>query len=603
MPMSLSEVEKFVFHRGLLGCNLTEIPNNLLAQIPTAETLEIVHAKNSESIPQSINDPTYSSVEYFTLDQIQDLENYVIRPRAVSWKKVLFDGRNLHSGNIAMVCSLLLKHPEGLTRKELKSQIPNSEKSISKWLRLLAETGTIFIKTNEEFQEFIYFNFDLFDNIGKAREKIEPEASSNLKRSKNISNIVVDQDMIEKAIDAVKDHPNGIPIKSLKMFLNANDQAMKVVIEKFKAMENYEVVENNGTPQKIQFSIPFKSEYANAETINFLVDMCKSFKIILLSEQPKELKKLKAAMGIDDLKLIEILEDNEFKTIEIRYKYMNSDFVLFSSDVEETNSFLIETFEKAKMKIGRYFKNKVQNTFFKNISLTAFDNNYSPCLEERIRYFYNFILNQMKKNNMYFVFTNEILLEMPFLTFVKAVPLRVEFQFIEIMIAVLKYKKIFPKNRVLSLDQLSLDEYNTINNECLKYADRFTLGEILRILNDDNPLKKSLKSRINVVEFEKILLLLIKYNIFEGFFDLNYIYFESIDGIGNYIEKILSTIKDDSEEQSMTNFAPYPVRKELYNKISSFSPDEFYSKTKELLEDTSEMYNKEFFMKKLQGFE
>lgn len=93
-----------------------------------------------------------------------------------------------------------------------------------------------------------------------------------------------------------------------------------------------------------------------------------------------------------------------------------------------------------------------------------------------------------------------------------------------------------------------------------------------------------------------------KYNIFESYSDLEYIYFEKIEGIEKYIDRILLEISNEVSDQQMPSI-PYPARRQFFDQICGFSPDEFYSKTRELIENTFDGVYREFFMKKLQGFE
>jgi len=607
--MELQELEKFVFYKGVLGCSLNVVPKELLEQIPHANHLEIVEKDVCQAYPISINDSSYNNVKTYKIDELNNYEDYWIRPKSESWKKIVYNGRNLYSGNINSFVSLAMQHPEGIVRSTLKGKLPNFDsKSYSKFMKMLEEMNVMHKKLNEENQEIIVFNREIIEN----QQRCEPEpkripktGETNGKSQKAKPRYApkideVDDQMIEKAKEAINDHPNGMPLKSLKMFLNVSDGVVNGVAEKFRSMENYNVVKKPNSSTKIIYTGLMKLDYADKEAVESLVDMCKSLKIILISEQPRELRNLKAAMGINDEKLIEILDDSGFKIIEIRCKYINSDFLLFSSEVDEHDSSLLELFEKAKSKIARYFRLKVQRTFLANNSLVPLDNNYSPSLNERIAYFYKYIVQQMKKNKMFFYFTAESLMDMDFFTFIRLVPLRTEFHFVETMAAVTKEngKKGISRK---TLETMSVNEYEDLNSRLLDIAKSYTVQDILSALPDECDAKKNLLNRIQVLEFDKILLSLVKYNIFEGFSDAKYIYFEEIEGIENYIDKILQTIKEDPADSNL--HISYPHRREFYDQISELSPDEFCSKTRELIDSCSDGPKKEFFMKKLQLFE
>lgn len=619
--MSLQELEKFIFYKGILGCRLDKVPDRLLAQIDDCTALEIVDKSAVKDYPYSINDFEFCYPETYNLEEINNFSEYVLRPKVDAWRELIFLGRPLHSGILAAFISIVVQNPDGVDKKFVKSAVVGSEKNISKWLRNLTELNIISVENKKADEDIIYFNKDLIEGesvnyvpneesekIAKLAAKKKDDKKKNmatLEKEKNQKQVKAPKTkldiikLMEQAISAIKDHQHGIPIKSLRVWLNINEEEMSALIEKFDSMKGFEVVRVANEPVKIVYKGTKENEMFNFEAVTFLVGMCKTYKIFLLSEQPKELKSFKNSVGISDENLLEIMERNGFKIIEIRYKYMNSDFVIFSSEINENDEELLSIIEKAKNKIARYFKVKVQNIFFRNSFYTIFDNNYSPFLKERVLLLYKFINEQIEKNNDFFTLNSESILEMNFYAFVKVIPLRAEFHFLEIIsdIANLESARMGKKY----FEGLSSDEIERLNEKCLKIAKNHTLGEILNKLLDGTDCKNNLLSRINIIELDKILLSLVKYNIFEGFSDSKFIYFEAIDGIESYIDRIFQNIIDDGNEAIV--YVPYGVRKNLYEKIGEFSPEEFYQKTKEIIEKTFEGSEKDFFMKKLQIFE
>lgn len=593
--MGLLDVEKFVFYKGILGCPLKEIPDNLMHEVGEADTLEIVGSDDLDSLYSLAN----GSSNTYNVNDIDPEGNFTIKPKYEAWRKIVFNGRNIHSEKITTFCTLAIQHPEGLTKKFVKSRIPNSEKSLSKWIKKLEEADVIYTELASNGVEVIKFNYNL---IEKPRE-IENATAMPAPKAKTKQSSELDiGEMIEKSVEAIRDYPEGMPIRRLRAFLNASSNVLKAVIRKFRDMEGFKVIEKNNTPSKIMFTGAIKTEYIDVEMVKFLLDICRSLRIIVLSEQPKELGEMKFAMGIGDGKLMEILEDNNFKVIEIRHKYINSDFVVFSPDVEDNDEELITAVMWVKDKMARYFRAKIKGIFFNNIYLISLDNNYSPHLKERVMYFYRYVIEQMKNNTMFFFFSNETLLNMSFFSFVRCVSLRTEFHFIEIMVQVGRHLGFSEGITKKQLEALSPEEYDKINAECLEASKNYTLGQVLDMLEDGSETKASLLGRASVQEFQRILLSVVKHNIFKSYSDQEYIYFEKIEGIEKCIDRILTEINDEASDQQSSS-VPYPARRWLFDQICEFLPDEFYSKTKELIENTFDGAYKEFFMRKLQNFE
>lgn len=596
--MGLLDVEKFVFYKGILGCPLREVPDNLIHEIYKADTLEIVNASDSLDVPHSLN--STSILETYNINDIDPKGDFAIRPKYEAWRRIVFNGKNIHSRNMATLCTLIIQHPEGVTKRFVKDNIPNSGKSLSEWIRRLEDANAVYIDTISKDVELIRFNYDLIENQGDPKNKTA-RPPCKFRTRESLRKIQITDEMIETSMDAIRDYPDGIPIVRLQEFLNVSDAAIKGVIGRFRTIDDFKVIENNGTPSKILFNGIIKTEYIDAEMVRSLLDMCNLLRIIVLSEQPKELEEMKAEMGVDDEKLMEILEDNDFRIMEIRYNYVSPEFVVFSSEIDGADKDLVDTIAKVKSKMPGHFRAKVRATFFKNLHLASFDNNYSPHLRERVMHFYRYVVERMR-STMFFFFNNDTLLEMNFFAFVRSVPLKTEFYFIEIMAYIgFKSGRLSDKITKEKIETLTLEEYEKMNEEYLLIAKGYTLGEVLDMLEDGTENKVNLLDRVNIREFEGILLSTTECRIFESYTDLKYIYFKRIKVTEEHIDKVLMEICDEAPDQQALNI-PYPVRRDIFNQICEFSPDEFYSKTMDLIESVADSAYRESFTKKLQSF-
>lgn len=612
--MELLEVEKYVALRGVLGCPLDELPSALINQITDSKILAIVSHEDNLKVPDSLQH-NIPETPFYKLAELSTFKGYDIRLFFERWRMLAFNNSKIHAGSIANFVSLLMNHPEGIKRRIVKLEVPNAAKNIHKWIVQLKKEKLIRIEV-ENGEETFFYNYDTINNA-----KIGAEPVSNIKTRQSIKvkneepepemeKIEFSYELVNSASKVIKEHENGMPIKSIRTFFRLDPDVLNELIKSFDNMKEFEVIRYGESPTKIKYvgGTETSNTYVENDVVNFLVDMCRTVKIILISELPKDIKKMKTSMRIEDDKFLDILEDNGFSILEIRSKYINPEFVVFFSDISENDPDLISTVNKAKAKVLKHFKIKVKFTFLKNMYLNSFDNNFLPSLKQRVYHLYKFIAQEIDKNNGYFCFNQQCILNMNFLSFIKCVPLRLDFQFIKIVLEIAKKnKKIknaidLPEN-IENVEDISAESFDKLNNSCLSAVSSYTVKDILLMLKKDSEIYNGLFTRVNVLEFFRILQCFIKYNVFEGFISDNndYLYYEQIEGIENYIEKIFNGIIDDSSENSSYN-AFYSDRKKLYDMICDFSQEEFYSKTFELIEENFTGESKDFFIKKLQTF-
>ena len=255
---------------------------------------------------------------------------------------------------------------------------------------------------------------------------------------------------------------------------------------------------------------------------------------------------------------------------------MNPDYVAYLDGVNENSIELLSAFDKAKSKIVRYFKVKVQNFFMRNSFLTSFDNHFSAFLNERVLILYKYVTSIMNRFDGFFLFNKDIVLQMDFYSFVKIILLRLDFQFLEIC-------GLASENHELSVDRKNLEacnlsEYEDINARCIEFAKNTTVEQVLSRLPQGSEQRQNFYARIGVFEFEKTLFSLIKFNIFEGFSDDKFFYFEAIENIDNYTERMLLTIPEKWPDSACN--VPYPVRKVFHEKLMSFQLKTFMKNPK-----------------------
>lgn len=606
--MELLDAEKFVALRGILGCPLADVPSKFLNAVDSSEILEIVVHDDNLTVPDSLLYNLPKSKTY-SLKELKSYTDYDVRMNFEAWRALAFNNSRLHAGRLAQCVSVLMANPHGVTRKTIKGLIPNSEKNIHKWVQQLAKENVICIE-NVNGSEILKFNFDLIEKANKlpAQPTTHPKDNdATVTTTKDYGKAKVTNEIVQQAEKVIKEHENIMPIRDLQESLMLEPETAELLVDKLGERPNYQVHMLNGKYDKIEYIGEMNTMFATNDMVDFLIDMCRASRILVMSELPKDIKKMKASLQLDDERFLDVLEDSDFSIIEIRSKYISSEFVIFSDTVSDTDFELINIIEKAKAKVVKYFRTKVKYTFLKNVYLNAFDNNYLPCLKERVLHFYKYIVSQMECSSYYFYLNSAKLLDMDFTTFIRCVPLRLEFQFIKIV------SEIAKKNRKLkssvdlpisleNVDNIPGDVFEKLNLCCLEAVSSLTLGDVLGMLKKGSDAYNALASRINICEFDRILQAFLKYNIFEGFNDdQKYLFFEHIEGIEKYIEKILSDISDDPNEVAGCSIS-YPARKKLYDLICDLSQDEFHSKTLKLIEQNFEGDAKEFFLKKLQTF-
>jgi hypothetical protein len=637
--MFLSELEKFVFHKGLQGCPLNDVPADLLNTFPDSKLLEIVKHENNLELPSSLVEIPIEE-NAFDLESLENRENFDIRWKLEYWRRLAFKGYKQHSMMLAKLIVILCNEPNGITKEQISTKYGKAARKIVVQYRDDRDPNKLF-SYNEQDQTYHYINEwvmenkefpdDLFtSNQYAGFKKHTPDVSNTKKKSiesstekiespflptqKSIENSVELSPMKSKLVDdekfaqietVVKQHEKGVTMTYIRQKFNLNSKESFYCLEEFKKRKGY-LVSKDRSGTKILSLGEMENKYFDNEMVKFLIDICLTTRIFLLSDLPKELKKMLVTMNMSDDQFIGILEDQDFNTIEIRSKFIGSELVIFSNSVNEEDPDLLDAFERAKTKISNYFNLKVKQIFLKNVFMNSFDNNYSSLLKERVMYFYKFIHDQIKLKNDFFHLTNESLLQMSFSSFVRCVPFRSDFQFLKIAFEAAKKFK-FLKNYFLNFktgifDEITSSEFENINIALLKEFQNITVADLLDAFKVGSDFHKNISSRINVYEFERIVYSLVKYNIFEGFSTAEYFYFEQIEGIEKYIDKVLSEINDDASETAAIKI-PYPIRKDFYDQICDFSQDEFIQKATELTNSLFENGTvKDFFMKKIQSF-
>ncbi|ELA41430.1 uncharacterized protein VICG_01535 [Vittaforma corneae ATCC 50505] len=456
--MELLGVEKFVALRGVLGCPLIDVPSEFFSEIDDSEILEIVAHDDNLTIPNSLLYHLPKS-ETYSLKELKNYKEYDIRLNFEAWRVLAFNNSRLHAGRLAQCVSILMTNPDGVTRKTMKSLISNSEKNIHKWIQQLVKEKVIYIENNHG-NEILKFNFDIIERIKKFPDDVftrnEASALNSVQQTTHSNNnetvaIATKKNgspklangVIQQAEKTIKERGNVIPVKDLQASLMLESDTMELLVDELAGRLDYQIHQLNSKPNIIEYIGEMNTRFVKNDMIDFLIDMCRASRIFLMSELPKDIKKMKVSLQLDDERFLDILEDNNFSIIEIRSKYISSEFVMFSDTVSDTDFELINMIEKAKAKVVKYFRTKVKYTFLKNVYLNAFDNNYLPYLKERVLYFYRYITSQMEYNDYYFHLSQNHLLNMNFITFIKCVPLRLEFQFIKIVTEIAK------KNRKL----------------------------------------------------------------------------------------------------------------------------------------------------------
>lgn len=632
--MRLSEIENFVFKKGILGCPLEEVPEDLLDQIKESHALEIVNHSANLTFPTSLTEKTPDS-EVHQLDDLETFKDKDLRFKFEMWRRLIFKGEKFHSIAMAMFVQMMLDKPEGVTKAEVYEKFSSRNNRIKEWIDRLKKCDAITVKDDvyiynielvdgtidlpdDLFTSPAYcitfkqaFDLGLIDKIPRVNIpknlKDKDELPIQNKRGlvkMNLSQLLSPERM-QQIQKVIKEYPHGIELGILKKRLRMTKVELNHLVDVIGKDKNFLVTNNGKNPDKISYLGEMNCSFVDSQMVNFLVDICLSAKYFILSELPKDVKKMKTSMNVSEEDFITMLEDNNFSIIEIRSKFVNPEFVAFAPSIESDDQKLIALFDKAKEKLSLHFKTKVKFVFLKNIYMNSFDNNYSPSFKERVNLFYHFIVSQMNINDGYFYLNNFTLLNMKFSTLVRCIPFRSDFQFLKMAQdasrSLKPLRNSFQNFKDKKFDELTSEEFETINRELISIFENYTVADILKAFKLESEEYKTLYSRIDIHEFYRIILALVKYNIFEGFQSKDYYFFEGIKGIEKYVQKILTDIPDDSAEEAMI-IIPYPVRKLFYDQISEFPEEEFYERAKSVIETNYKGEVAEFFMKKLNDF-
>ena len=630
--MRLSELENFVIHKGIMGCPLDTVPVHILNQFNDSKALEIVKHDPKCDFPASFLEKTPDS-DVFQLQQLKSYKDYDIRFKFEMWRRVVFKGLKLHSNGMSRLIHFLIQNPEGASRNEIYQNLTYHMKRMNEWTDRLTENNIVRVKN-----DFYTFNFDWIDGecelpddlftsaaycitfkqahdlglLEEIPERIKKPEDKKATKTKEMSILnkmqlsrILSPEKLNKIEDVIKEYDHGVELHVLRKKLKMNRTETNDLVNNLKKRKNFQVIGSGKNSDMISYLGEMNSVYYDAEEINFLIDICRTARVFILSELPNEISKMKNAMNLDDQAFIPMLEDQGFTIIEIRSIYVNPQFVVFSNSVESDDPLLLEVFEKAKNNVSNIFKSKIEMTFLRNAYMSALDNNFSSSFQERVDLFYKFILSQIKINNGYFYLNNSSLLKMKFSTFVQCVPLRSEFQFLSIARdAAKRYKSLkstLDKIKDYEFENLDTDQFEEINSELLEKMKKYTVSDILKCFKEHSDEYNDILSRIDVHEFYRIILSLVQFNIFDGFRNDRYYYLEKIKGTEKHIESLFAEIPDESAE-SNAPFVSFPNRKFLFDQILNFSQEEFVEKTRNVIESNFVDQAKDFFLKKLSNF-
>lgn len=582
--MRLLDLEIYVAKKGVLGCPLTEIPKELFSEFERTKMVEIVLHEDNLEMPIMLVSQS-ATTKLYRLKDLESYEGYDARLNFDSWRVVIFNGTNIRSTKLAKCCMLLIEHPEGLDRNFIEKSIPAVKSDLSFWMSQLKSSNAIIIERKGNKQIFKY-NFDM---LKKERELL-PDIYSETNNEPLISNPV------SKANEAVN-----------KKEAEEKEDLVSRVLKTPLSQDIKEARQNADEIAKTEPSdggINKSTELVNTDTLDQIVNLCKIANILVLSELPKQIKKLKAGMKITEDEFLETLEDNGFKVIEIRSKYISTEYIVFPETINEKDALILKVVDRLKKKITNYFKVKVKLTFLKNTQLNSFDNNYVTNLKVRVMYFYEYLVVQMKKNGGCFYFNLESLLDMNFVSFIKCVPLRLDFQFLKIATEFIKKtgkEAGALQKKMEDLENLEGADFERLNRKCLQILEENTIREVLEGIAENTELFKNLSQRVNINEFDKILQSLVKYNIFDGYADDSFLYFEYLENIEKYLENLPFDMKDDSTD-SIGHGIPFSDRKRFYDMICEFSQEEFYLKVQSIIDENFQGETRAFLTMKLQSF-
>lgn len=669
---------------GIFGRVLSDVPEDIINMAGQAGIGEIVDKDVVEQLKTGkwSTDKLGISISEYISEPTGSKSDLVIRLKTQEWREFVLGNNFKDSKPIFLFSSLIFCSPDGFLSSQAKNElvIPGERNRLNEWVKKLREKDLISVETVES--DILYkYNYEKFneniknknnnENIkNKNNENIKNKNTSNgnnnsignIKRFKNNSNSL-NLSISDVPINGISENINNLfpNLEDIKSFIDSRTEIFKLdtLIDKCNINDNLidnsnnlnindsnDSIDNNAicnkliSYQKIFNCRIFKDIDGSYYVINknitteqideIIIKTFEKEKVVLLSEQIDRIIQIKPSAFTGGIaKFLAFLENMGFFVVEITSKFISAEYIIFKDKESTENMLLYEhLLEKAKLKIGEAFKNKLKQTFYKNTFFSYFDNGYISALKVRVRTFYNYILRNIGENVLKdgkgFVFDQNALMKMEMNVFLTLIPLKYENLVPELVNSIIDNYKNNSNDENIAMDNAVMDSLDNIvdnsniikdylkNDELVSFDDVYsicsklfnvlTVGDVMKYIGNESQAEIYFKSKVTIKEFEKIFRAIVKFNIFESFENEDYIYFELIEGVEDYLEHIFDKITNDAADVPSTQI-PHSLRKDIFDKLLELSQEDFIIKAKEIVtNDIKDIPVKKYYLRKLSSF-
>ncbi|KAI4291429.1 hypothetical protein PAPHI01_0703 [Pancytospora philotis] len=331
-------------------------------------------------------------------------------------------------------------------------------------------------------------------------------------------------------------------------------------------------------------------------------------KIIVLSDARGDLQRISPlAFRKGAAALFGFFEASGFNTVELRSRYVPSQFLVAHPCVTKKDPEFIAALRLAEARMAADFSRKIEKCFFKTPALLCYDNGFEPDIGRRVRILYDFLGGELRANGFQLLFDDETLHRMEFLSYCACVPLQREALLVEAALCYAAHCGASKADFDCAAAKAFLDGSGAVAAEMLLESCRAllrgaTCGLILQCAGARTALAEYLKQSVAIAQLGLLLSVFVTCGIFELYSTSGLLFFRTVDGMDQKVGSVCDTIDPGVEQTSWPPLVPLADRKALFDKLHQLPQEAFSQRAKKVINTVHDQATRAYLLKRLAAF-
>lgn len=619
--MDKTSIEYKLAKLGIFGMAMNEVEDAIIFEAVEKNIAEILTIQDANKLRECIVRNEHENSYKGDVKLIKDDPEYYIRMKTPVWRSYMMKGNYKNSLMLFTLTSLVFTNSDGMSKERLKKESGVPSKSFTGCLTKLVDRHILYYKDGRYYynEEEVVKKTDI--ETQKERQDIKEKEKSGVVKNKAemlYPSTIINKELITEPFNfnteaqkrvkmeneckkIIEDSTEVMRFEDLKTKLAISEEEIRDILDTIRNECRFNTYEDTFGAWHV---IP--AGVSTEERTNIILDIMNMLEIVLFSDWKVTFRSIYPELFAKKRNIIfNFFEKNNFVVLEIFSKSTPSEIVIYKPELSKESKNFIEVYKKGVSKIGHCFKEKIMRNFLRNPNFASFDNMYDPMIKNRVKVFYAYADEQIKKKDNAFVFDRESLLEMDMLSFSKCIQLCYINLFPEIIVSVFDGDGIEKNSAITAVKKYlkkdNYEYYDKIHDICVNQLEGVSLGMVLEKLDKKSKLYALLNSKASISEFIDCFKAVVKYNYFKMFENKEYIFFEFIDNLDVFMHDTQK--ESDKMQNEILVSIDFQTRKNLFLKIVEYSPDTFVTKTRELIKNEKINENvKKAFLKKLANF-